>query len=108
MRATIEWSAGLLNAQQRRDLCRLSVFAGGATLAAAEAVCGVTLERLSVLVDHNLIHRSATTAGSRYLMLETIREYAAEQLRTRGEAEQIARCISLDEAVADALEADLP
>jgi predicted ATPase len=91
MRATIEWSVGLLDAQQRRDLCRLSVFAGGATLAAAEAVCGVTLERLSVLVDHNLIHRSATTAGSRYLMLETIREYAAEQLRTRGEAEQIAR-----------------
>lgn len=91
MRATIEWSFELLNPEQRRDLSCLAVFAGGFSLAAVEAVCGLTLQRLSALLDHNLVRRSTTSASSRYAMLETIREYAAGQLRASGEADQIAR-----------------
>lgn len=91
MRATLEWSFELLEAEQRRDLSRCSVFAGGFSLAAVEAVCGLTLQRLSALLDHNLVRRSTTSTSPRYAMLETIREYAGEQLRTSGEADQIAR-----------------
>jgi hypothetical protein len=69
----------------------LAVFAAGCTLEAAEAVCGTTLERLSSLVDHNLLRHTATADGSRYSMLETIQEYALERLETSGEAPKIRR-----------------
>jgi len=87
LRATLEWSSELLTEEERGVLCRLSVFAGGCTLEAAEAVAGTTLERLSTLVDHNLLRRTATAQGSRYSMLETIREYAAELLERSADAE---------------------
>jgi predicted ATPase/DNA-binding SARP family transcriptional activator len=80
LRATLEWSAELLGDEEIRDLTHLAVFAGGWTLAAAEAVCGATADRLASLIDHSLVTRTATGGYSRYSMLETIREYAAGRL----------------------------
>jgi predicted ATPase/DNA-binding SARP family transcriptional activator len=80
LRATLEWSYALLEAAARRDLRRLSVFEGGWTLDAAERVCGTSVARLTTLVDHNLIRYARTPEGSRYTMLETVREFATERL----------------------------
>jgi predicted ATPase/DNA-binding SARP family transcriptional activator len=91
LRATLEWSIDLLDDDERRQLARLSVFAGGCTLEAAEAVCGTSLERLSSLVDHNLLLRTVGGHGSRYSMLETIREFAAELLEASGEVDELRR-----------------
>jgi predicted ATPase/DNA-binding SARP family transcriptional activator len=91
LRATIEWSVNLLEEQERRDLIALSVFAGGCTLSAAEDVSSTTLERISSLVDHNLLLHEVTSDGSRYSMLETIREYASGLLKVSGRAEEIRR-----------------
>jgi predicted ATPase/DNA-binding SARP family transcriptional activator len=77
--ATLEWSFELLEGEEQRDLTRLAVFAGGCTLDAAEAVCGTTVERLAALVDHNLLRRSPGPEGSRYSLLETVREFALDQ-----------------------------
>jgi predicted ATPase/DNA-binding SARP family transcriptional activator len=87
LRATLEWSVKLLDGEEQRDLTRLAVFAGGCTLEAADAVCGTTVERLGSLVDHNLLRRTATADGSRYAMLETIREFALELLQAEDGAE---------------------
>ncbi len=90
LRDTIAWSIDLLGADEARLLRRLSVFAGGWTLDAAEAICGDGLDiltGLSVLVDHSLVWQSTQPDGStRFGMLETIREYAVEQLERSGEA----------------------
>ena len=91
LRATLEWSYDLLDENEQRDLVRLAVFAGGCTLEAAEAVCGTTLERLGSLVDHNLLQRAITAGGSRYTMLETIREYALERLDRSPDADDVRR-----------------
>lgn len=80
MTATIAWSFGLLDHEQRRDLAALAVFAGGWTHAAAAQVCEIGLEDLTELVDHNLVRRSSTAHGSRFTMLATIREYALARL----------------------------
>jgi predicted ATPase/DNA-binding SARP family transcriptional activator len=77
--ATLQWSFELLEEDEQRDLSRLAVFAGGCTLDAAEAVCGTTVQRLASLVDHNLVRRSPTPQGSRYSLLETVREFALDQ-----------------------------
>ena len=71
LRATLDWSYELLDAEQRRLLARLAVFAGGCTFGAAEAVCGAELDTLHALVDRSL----ARTDGTRYWMLPTLREY---------------------------------
>ena len=91
MQATLEWSYELLDEQGQRDLASLSVFSGGCTLDAAEAVCDTTVDRLAMLVDHNLIQRTTDGNGSRYTMLETIREYAALQLEAAPDAERLRR-----------------
>jgi predicted ATPase/DNA-binding SARP family transcriptional activator len=91
LRATLEWSYHLLADAEGRDFCYLGVFAGGCTLEAAEAVSGTTFERLSSLVDANLLRHAATAQGSRYSMLETIREYAAERLDALADAEALRR-----------------
>ena len=91
LRATLEWSFDLLGDLERRDLARLCVFPGGWTLESAEAVCDTTLERVSSLVDHNLVVRSVTPHGSRYSILETIREFASEQLDASSEADAVRR-----------------
>jgi predicted ATPase/DNA-binding SARP family transcriptional activator len=89
LQATLEWSYDLLDADERRDLARVAVFDGGCALEAAEAVCGTTPERLSSLLDANLLRRVPTANGSRYTMLETIREHAAERLEALADAEAL-------------------
>jgi predicted ATPase/DNA-binding SARP family transcriptional activator len=96
LRATLEWSHGLLDDGERRLFARLAVFAGGWTLEAAETVCGEegleVFETLAALVDESLVRPLRRPAGEpRFRMLETIREYAAELLERSGEAEAIRR-----------------
>jgi predicted ATPase/DNA-binding SARP family transcriptional activator len=91
LRATLVWSYDLLNEDAQRDLARLAVFAGGCSLEAAEAVCRTRLEVLASLVDHNMLQHTANPDGSRYTMLETIREYALERLEEAPEADAIKR-----------------
>ena len=76
LRATIEWSYDLLSEAEQQLFARLSVFAGGCTLEAAEEVCDADLDTLQSLVEKSLLRFS----NARYWMLETIREYAGEQL----------------------------
>jgi predicted ATPase/DNA-binding SARP family transcriptional activator len=91
LQATISWSVDLLEDDERRDLLRLSVFVGGCTLDATEFVCGTTVERLGSLIDHNLLSRIDRGDGSRYVMLETIREFAQERLEPPGERDALQR-----------------
>jgi len=87
LRATIDWSYDLLSEPQRRLLARLSVFTGGCTREAAEAVCGAEplnvrhlFELLSDLVAQSLVVADREGPETRYRLLETIREYAEERL----------------------------
>jgi predicted ATPase/class 3 adenylate cyclase len=81
LRATIDWSHDLLDAAERRLFRRISVFMGGATLGAVEAVCDGDAEAIESLVDKSLVRAT----DGRYTMLETVREYAAERLEAAGE-----------------------
>ena len=87
LRATMEWSHELLSEDEQQLFARLSVFRGGCTLAAAEEVCDADLETLQSLVEKSLLRFS----NERYWMLETIREYALDQLEESGEAEELRR-----------------
>jgi predicted ATPase/transcriptional regulator with XRE-family HTH domain len=93
LRATIAWSYDLLDAEEQRLFRRLSVFSGGWTLEAAEAVTNPdgTLEVLTgigALVDWSLVRQSGKVDEEpRYTMLETIREFALEQLSRHAEEE---------------------
>jgi predicted ATPase/DNA-binding XRE family transcriptional regulator len=90
LRATIDWSYALLDAPHQRLGRQLSVFSGGWTLSAAEAVCGeVALDGLLSLVDHSLVHvdrQRNDGGGPRYRLLETVRQYLWQQLEAAGEA----------------------
>lgn len=94
LRATIDWSHDLLDEDARGLLARLSVFAGGWTLEAAEAVCDTgddLLEPLATLVDTSLVLPAAGPDGPpRFRMFETVRAYAGERLDELGEAGQLA------------------
>ena len=81
LRATIEWSHDLLDEQERHLFRQLGVFAGSFDLDAAETVAGAELETLTALVDKSLLRR---TEDGRLFMLETIREFAVEQLGLSG------------------------
>ncbi len=87
LRAVVDWSWDLLDEQERAVARRLGVFAGGATLAAAECVCGPdALDVLTSLVDKSLVVAvPQAEAPTRYRMLETIRAYAGEKLDAAGE-----------------------
>jgi tetratricopeptide (TPR) repeat protein len=88
LRAAIDWSHELLDPGARALFAQLSVFAGGWTVEAAEAVCGPdALDGLSELADQSLVVR----AGERFTMLGTLREYAAERLAERGDAVEAGR-----------------
>jgi predicted ATPase/DNA-binding SARP family transcriptional activator len=91
LRATIDWSYGLLDPDEQRLFASLAVFHGGCTLEAAEAVCGEgVIAALAALVDGNLLRRQDQVDGeSRFSMLETIRAYALERLDEGGELENI-------------------
>ena len=97
LRATIDWSHELLTESERILLRRLSVFAGGFTLDAAESVCSEGMRRSEILdllgrlVDKSLVivDEASATGRTRYRLLETIRDYALEKLAVRGEAQAI-------------------
>ncbi len=87
LQTTIDWSYELLAEEEQRLLARLSVFAGGCTLQATEAVCGSKLDTLQGLVDRSLVR----AGGGRYRMLQTLREYALEKLARSGEEDGVRR-----------------
>ena len=95
--ATLDWSYGLLDERERRTLARLSVFDGGFTLEAAEAIGADAdepdpLERLASLLDKSLVVTETDAAGRpRFRLLETVQAYAATKLRERGETEEAQR-----------------
>ncbi|MGH2411760.1 MAG: ATP-binding protein, partial [Chloroflexota bacterium] len=97
LRATMDWSFGLLDESEQHLLCRLSVFAGGCTLEGIAAVAGLesnapavqlTLERLTA---KSLARRLATGDEPRYGLLETIRQYGALRLGETGDGDQVRR-----------------
>jgi predicted ATPase len=91
LRAAIDWSFELLGDEEQALFARLSVFAGGFTLEAAETVCDASIDGLASLVEKSLLAQGETSAGEpRYSMLETLLEYARERLEERGEAEALA------------------
>jgi predicted ATPase len=96
LRATVEWSHALLSRPEQQAFRRLAVFRGGWTLAAAEAVVagnGIPAGEAFDVLDH-LVKRSMVVlepgSPSRYRMLETLRQYAAEQLDASGERDAAA------------------
>lgn len=96
IRDTIAWSYDLLDSDEQQLFQHLSVFVGGWTLEAAEAIAQVgpfpdseVLEGLTTLVDHSLVHQAPVADGLRFSMLETVREFASEQLAASGEAAAI-------------------
>jgi predicted ATPase/DNA-binding CsgD family transcriptional regulator len=99
LRATLEWSHELLGEPERKQFRRLSVFAGGLTLEAAEAVgAGDGIEQLDVLdllsklVDKSLVVAEASPGEEgalRYRMLEPLRQYGQERLEESGEAQRV-------------------
>jgi tetratricopeptide (TPR) repeat protein len=96
LRNAIEWSYDLLDAQHRQLFERLGVFAGGFALEQAEEVCGSNLDLdildgLATLVDQSLLKPHEAPGHARFLMLETIREYADERLNARPEAPDVRR-----------------
>jgi predicted ATPase/DNA-binding SARP family transcriptional activator len=94
LRATIDWSYRLLTKEEQFLFARLSVFAGGCTLDAAEAVCTSdrdlaikVLEGVASLVEQSLVQQFEGVANeARFVMLETIREFAFEQLEATEDA----------------------
>src|ERR687898_668802 len=96
LHATMDWSHQLLSQKERVLFRRLSVFAGGFTLEAAESICAgeelqrdEVLELLSHLVDKSLVIMWEDRTGTRYRLLETIRQYGWERLEEVGEAAHV-------------------
>jgi predicted ATPase/class 3 adenylate cyclase len=87
LRATIEWSHDLLSDAERVALRRLAVFRGSFSLDAADAVASADLDTVAALVDKSLLK---PVGKARFLMLETLREFALEQLDETGETEPTA------------------
>jgi predicted ATPase/DNA-binding CsgD family transcriptional regulator len=104
LRAMVDWSWELLTGAERTVLARLSTFAGGFGLAAAEAVAAdpdvlaaEVVGHLGALVDKSLVQFDRTSAGpGRYRLLETVRQYAAAQLDAQGSAAGTARVAHRD------------
>ncbi len=87
LHATIEWSYDLLDPDEQRLFRRLAVFRGGSTLEAIEAVAGAGAELVESLVDKSLLR----LRRGRFVMLETIREFARDELAASGEDSEV-RC----------------
>lgn len=90
LRSTIDWSYELLGQEEKTLFARLSIFVGGFTLEAAEALCQLgepldVLEGIEELLNHSLLRQEETAEGEvRFRMLETIREYSLERLEESG------------------------
>jgi predicted ATPase len=106
LRDTMLWSYNLLTAADQRLLRCLAIFAGGCTLAAAEAICRPlgqpddsgrepphdVFDGLCSLLDSSLVYLQEGPDGQqRFMLLETVREFGLEQLRASGELETVAR-----------------
>jgi predicted ATPase len=95
LRATVEWSVGLLTADERSLLEVTAVFVDGWTIQAVAQVAqvdeDVALELSEQLAGHSLVYSDGSQAGSRTRMLETVREFVTEQLAARADAGQIER-----------------
>jgi predicted ATPase/class 3 adenylate cyclase len=97
LRNTIDWSYDLLGPSEQTALNRLSVFAGGCDLGAAEAIIAMeeddvdAADLLGQLVDKSLVQADDSGRRVRYTMLETIRQYAQERLEESGETEAVRR-----------------
>ena len=96
LRSLIDWSYDLLQDSEKLLLRRLSVFAGGWTLDAADRICagdevedGEVLDLLTSLIDKSLVAVDESEAGFRYRLLETVRQYARERLVESGGTEAI-------------------
>ncbi len=96
LRAAVDWSYDLLDTTEQHVLQRLSVFAGGFTLHAAEAVASgdgieahTVLDVLAALVGQSLVVADNHGSETRYRLYETIRQYADEQLENRGDADRV-------------------
>jgi serine/threonine protein kinase/tetratricopeptide (TPR) repeat protein len=93
LRATLDWSYNLLDAEHRKLFRRMAVFVGGATIEAIEAVCDTRRDlkvdlwgAIELLVDNSLVRRiDADDAEPRFALLETMREYGLEQLAVENE-----------------------
>src|SRR5215208_2638945 len=99
LRGAIEWSHALLEEGEKTLFALMAVFSGGRTLEAIEAVCDAggdllldAFEGVSSLLDKSLLRQEEGPKGEpRFVMLETIHEYARERLQESGEAEEIGR-----------------
>ena len=95
LRATVEWSIGLLDGAERSLLEVAAVFTDGRTVPTAAAVAGLeedrALELSEALAGHSLVYVDSTRLGPRSRMLETIREFVAEHLAARPDAAEIGR-----------------
>lgn len=93
LRNAIAWSYDLLNENEQELFRRLSVFVGGCTLAAAEAVAGnnpLVLDQIDSLLDKSLLRQGKSANDEpRFVMLELLREFGLEQLEASGEQETI-------------------
>jgi predicted ATPase len=95
LRATVEWSVGLLDDSERSLLEAAAVFTDGWTVQAASAVAAVdedrALELSEALARHSLVYVDSTELGPRSRMLETVRAFVAERLAGRPDAAEIGR-----------------
>jgi predicted ATPase len=95
LRATVEWSVGLLEDTEQQMLATLSVFVEGWTIEAAMHVSDLpedrTLDLLDVLSGHSLVHIDVTDAGPRFRMLASVQEFAAERLAARADRDEVER-----------------
>jgi predicted ATPase len=110
LRASVDWSHDLLNQDERKLLRRLSIFAGGCTLEAAQSVCTddkvhaeAILDLLAGLVDKSLVVMTEVDGVARYAQLETLRQYGQQKLRDASEEATCQRrqaewCLGLVEA----------
>jgi predicted ATPase len=93
LRATVEWSVGLLKDAEQQMLATLSVFVEGWTVEAAMHVSGLsedrTLDLLDGLSSHSLVHIDVTDAGPRFRMLGSVQEFAAERLAATADADDV-------------------
>jgi len=95
LRATVEWSVGLLEETEQRMLAALSVFVEGWTVEAAMQVCDLTEDRaldlLDALAGHSLVNVDVTSAGPRFRMLASVRELAADRLTVSADRAEVER-----------------